>query len=199
MADRDQIEQARRDAKVRAAQDLRQGGAQLALFGQDGAAVAPEARKGPGRPAGAKNKLTQKLAQLMATRGYRDPAEQLAMLAGLDRPDLHPLALAGELAELVEADPLAVLAQMRQAAADLMPYWHGKVTPDQAQQPPTQIVAVPVPTWAADRPAELRDITPGARRIAPPPLPHEIQQNQGLAEAETRPSDAANRTDGAND
>lgn len=114
-----------------------QPGGQLDMFGdRAGAAVPVETRRGPGRPAGASNKLRAKIRELMAARGYRDPAEQLAMLAGLDRPDLHPLGYAAQIAATLGEPVMAVAREMRQAAAELMPYWHAKITPDFAVQAP---------------------------------------------------------------
>lgn len=123
----------RQDLARMGGQNLLAAGApdgQLSMFGDDqGAAVPVEARK-PGRPAGSGNKLKAKLRDLMAARGYRDPAEQLAMLAGLDRPDLHPLGYAALIAAELGEPVTAVASLMRQAAAELMPYHHAKITPD---------------------------------------------------------------------
>ncbi|MES2667916.1 MAG: hypothetical protein V4712_17665 [Pseudomonadota bacterium] len=108
-------------------------GGQLDMFGDDkGAAVPVEARVGPGRPAGSGNRLKAKLRDYMAAQGYRDPAAQLAMLAGLDRPDLHPLGYAAQIAAQLGEPVTAVAGLMRQAAAELMPYWHARITPDVA-------------------------------------------------------------------
>ncbi|WP_112312507.1 hypothetical protein [Pseudogemmobacter bohemicus] len=115
----------------------REAGGQLDMFGGDqGEAVPVEDRRGPGRPAGSSNKLRGKIRELMAARGYRDPAEQLAMLAGLDRPDLHPLGYAAQIAATLGEPVMLVAREMRQAAAELMPYWHAKITPDIAVQAP---------------------------------------------------------------
>jgi hypothetical protein len=113
-----------------AAEQLLEGGEQLSMFGEGGATVPAAERSGPGRPPGAQNKLKVKLGQYLAQKGYRDPAEQLAMLAGLDRPDVHPLAYAAEIARLLGEDVMAVARERRQAADALMPYWHPKLTPD---------------------------------------------------------------------
>ena len=78
-------------ARQGAARQLLEDGSQLGMWGEDGEAR-PAASRGPGRPAGSANKLKTKLREYMAGQGYRDPAVQLALLAGLDRPDLHPLA-----------------------------------------------------------------------------------------------------------
>lgn len=176
-------------------------GEQLGLFGPEGAAIEPaERRAGPGRPAGSGNKLKSKLGQLMAARGYRDPAEQLAMLAGLDRPDLHPMALAALLAEQTGEDVAAVMREIRQAASELMPYWHAKVTPDVAVHQTAVQVVMPgaaVPQQAAQGPDQARDVTPQPGRIAPPPMPFQIQQNQWVSDTGPDGSDAQSRTDEA--
>ena len=175
-------------------------GEQLGLFGPEGAAIEPaERRAGPGRPAGSGNKLKSKLGQLMAARGYRDPAEHLAMLAGLDRPDLHPLALAAALAEELGEDVAAVMREMRQAAGELLPYWHAKVTPDVTVHQTAVQVVMPgaAAPQAAHGPDQARDVTPQPGRIAPPPMPFQIKQNQGVSDAEPEGSDAHSRTDEA--
>jgi len=170
-------------------------GEQMGLFGPEGEAIPPvERRAGPGRPAGSGNKLKAKLREMMALRGYRDPAEQLAMLAGLDRPDLHPLAYAAQIAEQTGEDLAAVLREMRQAAGELMPYWHAKITPDVAVQAAVQVV-MPGAVAPAAGPATARDVTPQPGRIAPPPMPHQTQQNQTLSDAAPDAADAKSRTE----
>lgn len=129
MPSRFEIEEANR----KAGRKLLAEGEQAGLFGAEGAPIAPE-KRGPGRPAGAGNKLKSKLRDYMAARGYRDPAEQLAMIAGLDQRELHPMAYAAQVAASIGEPVLAVVGQMRQAAADLLPYWHAKLTPDVAVQ-----------------------------------------------------------------
>lgn len=87
-------------------------------------------------------------------------------------------------------------AQLRAAEA-LLPYGLAKVTPDQGTTITNTIImpgAQAAPA-AADRAAEARDITPKPRRMQPPPMPHEMQQNQGLANVDIDHSDAAIRTD----
>lgn len=82
------------------------------------------------------------------------------------------------------------------AAEALLPYGLAKVTPD-AGAPITNNIIMPgaqVPQQPADRAAAARDVTPQPRRMAPPPMPHEIQQNQGLGESGLPHSDASTRT-----
>ena len=170
-------------------------GEQLGLFGEEGAPIPPERRAGPGRPAGSGNKLKGKLRDLLAARGYRDPAEQLAMLAGLDRPDLHPLAHAALLAEQTGEDVAAVMREMRQAAGELMPYWHAKMTPDVAITQAVQIVMPGAAEAKSSGSNFARDVTPKPGRITPPPMPHEIEHNQDLRKLPYEKSDAENRTE----
>lgn len=110
---------------------LERDGAQLGFFGDDGQPIAPnDVRRGAGRPAGAGNKVKSKIRDYLAGKGYRDPAEQLAMLAGLDQRELHPMAYAAQVAQLLGVAVTDVIREMRQAAGELMPYWHAKLTPD---------------------------------------------------------------------
>jgi hypothetical protein len=102
----------------------REVGVQLALFGPPAApAVEPEAAGRIGRPKGARSKVKTQLRELMAAQGWRDPASQLAYLAGLnsrDDPDLVAvgraealLVAAGDQAECEAAlaDAKALLAE----------------------------------------------------------------------------------------
>lgn len=88
-------------------------------------------------------------------------------------------------------------AQLRAVEA-LLPYGLAKVTPDAGGMVVNQIVmpGAQVPPAPADRADQARDVTPQPRRMAPPPLPHEILQNQGLAEPVKAGSDAETRTEG---
>ena len=129
MPSRAEIEAANR----KAGQRLLAEGEQLGLFEADGKPVAVERRAGPGRPAGSGNKVKGKLRDWLAHRGHRDPAEQLAMIAGLDQA-MHPMAYAAEVAAALGEPVMVVVREMRQAAAELMPYWHARITPDVVQQ-----------------------------------------------------------------
>lgn len=88
-----------------------------------------------------------------------------------------------------------VYASMLRAADALMPYGAPKATPD--------VVATVTNTIVLNQPAaepvrggdRARDVTPGARRMAPPPMPHEMQQNQQVAEARTDSAENADRTE----
>ncbi len=167
-----------RDPKVIAARQgtaerLLQKGEQLNMWGEDGATV-PAAARGPGRPAGAPNKLKTKLRDYMAGQGYRDPAVQLAMMAGLDRPDLHPMAYAAQIAQELGEDMLDVVKVMRQAAADVLPYYHAKLTPDVSIQNAQMNITMAPPGAAA---------APSARVVGPPPMPGEnVQQKQTVSD-----------------
>lgn len=161
------------------AQDV---GAQAGLFGEDGEAMPPAVRA-PGRPKGSPNKVNSKLRELMAHRGYRDPVEMLAKVAGLDRPDLHPVAYAAQVAEVLGEDTLDVLRVQAKAASDLLPYYHQKITPDQTK---VQIAA----QINMDRGAGGKTIE-GLAAYAPPPMPgEETEENQDLTDAIDGSSDA---------
>lgn len=100
------------------------------------------------------------------------------------------------MAERVEAFKFFYTVQLRAAEA-LMPYGLGKVQADEAPQAPaTPIVVAGGTVIVPQRPGDqARDVTPQARRIAPPPMPHEIVQNQHVAEPAQRGADDGARTE----
>lgn len=104
----------------------------------------------------------------------------------------RPLRAEPTLAERLETLKFVFTAQLR-SAESVLPYIHPKHTPDQVVQA-VQIVQMPAPS--APRGGDLaRDITPNQRRFGPPPMPHEMQQNQDLSKSPLPPSDASDRTE----
>ena len=173
---------------------LDQGG-QLGFFGDDGAPIAPATRQGPGRPSGATNKLKSKLKDYLAGKGYRDPAEHLAMLAGLDQRELHPMAYAAQVAQLLGEPTMAVAREMRAAAEALLPYWHAKLTPDISVNAPSVnilmqgmggVVAMDTGAAGSDPFAPL-DVRAG--------LNVEIVEDQGVSDDDAAGSDGEARTE----
>jgi hypothetical protein len=166
---------------------------QLSLFA--GEAGAEDARSG-GR---GKGKALSTLRQVLAQRGHQMPEDVLARIAALDDPE-GPEMAALKKAEAValaiyghgQATPSIRLrlfetfyaAQIRALDA-MLPYGLAKITPDVAVTAPVQVVVMPAgPT---DRASAARDVTPGtvaAGRMRPPPMPNEIQQNQGLGDGQ---------------
>lgn len=88
-----------------------------------GHAIAPPAKRGPGRPAGSVNRTTKQLQGWLMARGYRDPAEFLASIMSADT-----IALARKLGIEDKAEVLKVQVK---AAGELLPYFH--------QQMPKQV------------------------------------------------------------
>jgi hypothetical protein len=90
-----------------------------------------------------------------------------------------------------------IYAAAVKAADSLLPYGLGKVTPDAS---PTTVVPVFVASpvqQPASRPGDqARDVTPQDRRIGPPPMPAQVQQNQGVSQGASDQSDSASRTEG---
>ncbi len=88
-------------------------------------------------------------------------------------------------------------ATMLRAADALMPYGAPKATPDVAVTNVNHIVvqgAQPAPQ-AAHPGDRARDVTPTARRIQPPLMPHQMQQNQQVSDAPAAQSDGQERTE----
>lgn len=180
--------------KAAEAKAFQEAGAQSDMFGDEGQVIPAATRSGPGRPAGSPNKLKARISEYMAARGFRDPVDQLAMLAGLDRPDVHPLAYAAQIAEHLGADTFEVAKIMRQAAADVLPYYHAKVTPD---------VQVNLPVMQVSMAPPMVGQTDTTRRVGPPPMPKlqsdgakdETQQNQQVSQSDADQSDDESRTE----
>lgn len=188
-------------------------GQQLSLLPDE----APEGGSVPARAVRGEGKAQSQLRKWVAARGFRMPEDVLAEMAGMaTSDDVFTWAMAraeqvlawgeagdkaGRSASLtmrVETFRLIYTAALRAAEAAL-PYGLAKVTPDVGTSitntiimPGAQAAAAP-----ADRAEAARDITPQPRRMAPPPMPHEIQQNQGLGDGQQAGSDAAIRTEGA--
>lgn len=91
---------------------------------------------------------------------------------------------------------MQVYAMMLRAADALMPYGAPKVTPETVtNQQVTQIVVQGAAVAAPTGPAQARDVTPQARRIAPPPMPGETVENQEVGASGRAASDSDARTE----
>ncbi len=105
------------------------------------AVAAAGAKRGAGRPLGARNRKTEAFEKWFYAKGYRDPAQVLAEIITMDPRALQQIALEDKVArgELQQAgtkdDPiqmvsvpgvLEIIDLQRRAAVDLMPYLHGK-------------------------------------------------------------------------
>ncbi len=120
-------------------------------------------------------------------------------LGGLREQELDTSAT---MAQRLAAFQFVFTAQLRAVEA-MLPYGLAKLSGDPAPVNVTQIIMPgpqSAPQPAAPRgPDQARDVTPQARRIGPPPMPHEIQQNQHVAQQPDDAADGARRTDGASD
>lgn len=184
------------EAKALAAQvgerlaEVSDAGRQLGLFGEpqrsDQGGAEP---RGPGRPAGARNKAKLGLAEYMAAMGYRAPAQQLAFIAGLAQSELDALETCMARAELVAAwagltSPaakatlfLSILKEMRLAADAILPYTAARLQPETPPEDPTKRLVIGMMGGGDAGSA-------GPRRIGPPPMPSEIRErNQDVSEA----------------
>lgn len=200
-------------ARIEAARDA---GEQLALPLPDEAPEAGGARRGRGA-----GRAGSMLRQWAADRGFRMPEDALAEMAGLaSREDVFLAAMQrteqvlawaqGEHGRATAAQRLdvfkLVFTSAIRAAEALLPYGLAKVTPDAGPVQATQInvyagaqasgQAGAGAVQGAPQQVEARPVAP---RLAPPPMPHQIQQNQGVAGTLPAHSDGAIRTDGASD
>ena len=99
------------------------------------------------------------------------------------------------MAQRLAAFQFVFTAQLRAAEA-LLPYGLGKVTPDVVQPVAVQVVMPGAAAPQAPRgPDAARDVTPRPGQIAPPPMPHQMLQNQQVSQPAPQPADAARRTE----
>lgn len=163
-----------------------------------GHAVAPVAKRGPGRPAGSVNRTTLQLQRLLLQRGYRDPAEFLASIVSMDARELaRELTREEKVGEAVVrvADVRDAVDLQIKAAKELMPYFHQRMP-----------IAV---EHHGDRARPLIIIRdgdgPGARaRVVEGEAmsihdAQEVEQDQGFSDGEADASHASHSHGGAND
>jgi len=168
-----------------------------------------------------KGKATSQLRDWCAAKGLRMPEDVLIEMAGMASSEdvfltamartEHLLAwaqdgatgykgapVAPSMAQRLAAFQFVFTAQLRAAEA-LLPYGLGKVTPDVVAPLAVQVVmpGAAAPQQAPRGPDAARDVTPRPGRIAPPPMPYEIMQNQQVSETGPQNSDAVIRTDEA--
>ncbi len=181
----------------------RELGEQLTFLPSDdgeGGELVPE-KRGAGRPKGAKNKSSSQLKAMLAAKGFRQPEDVLALMAGLDSR-LPPHILAMQRAEEVLAwaggqhpgdfqasvgQRLAVFTDlykdMGRRAEAVLPFGLGKVTPD-VNVNTSQITQIVMP-GGSDGPAPTVIEGRKGRAMSPPPMPKEIVQNQAVSEIES--------------
>lgn len=195
-------------AAARRVEAARETGAQLGLFGPEGGpapALIEEEARGPGRPAGTRNKVKSELRRWLGSRGMRMPEQQLASLALMDAaggPFEAAMARAEELIAWGGGLPkgmgrvglaLELLRLARASAEAMLPYGLAKMTPDAVLAQQNVQIVMPSPAAAPAGSGQVVELA--ARRIAPPPLPKEIEAEQGVGAAAAAASDGAVRTD----
>ena len=208
-----QFEALARDAaeRIEASREMQQ---QLTLLPDEQADQGGEARRGRGA-----GKAMSQMRDWLAARGLRLPEEVLAEMAGLQHRDDVILATMADAERILTwAQDGAVSAKgnpavqtmtarlntfmqlwaMRLRAADaLMPYGAPKATPDTAPVNVTQIVVAggqQAPQQTVQVIDQARDVTPGSRRIGPPPMPHQIQHYQSVSDQPSEQARADRRT-----
>jgi len=197
-----------RDAAQRIA-DSRELAEQLSLLPDErpGAALVEDGRAKRGQ-----GKALNQMREWLAARGYRQPEDVLAEMAGLASRESTILTVMAEAEQILAwAGKGTETATMRQrletfmqaytlalrAAEVLMPYGAPKITPDAGANTVVNTIVVQgsAPAAPARGADQARDVTPSPRRIAPPPLPNEIQSNQMLGDAVASASDSEARTE----
>ncbi len=183
--------------------------------GEGGQAV-PVERKA-GRPKGSKNKVESQMRAMLAAKGMRMPEDVLAEIAGLSSREDVMLQAMAETEKLLgwaaagaaevgkkdnkrsweatggqRMDTFFEFYKLRIKALEvLLPYGLGKVTPDVSVSN-TQVTQILMPC-AGPQAAVIEGAH--ARKMAPPPMPKEIEQNQDVSEAQVVPAEGAGRTE----
>lgn len=175
----------------------------------EGGELVPE-KRGAGRPKGAKNKSSSQLKAMLAAKGFRQPEDVLALMAGLDSR-LPPHILAMQRTEEVLAwaggqhpgdfqasvgQRLAVFTDlykdMGRRAEAVLPFGLGKVTPD-VNVSNTNVTTILMPGGGGGSAPVVIEGGRG-RAMAPPPMPKEIEQNQQVRETERGDNSKDGRT-----
>lgn len=161
-----------RDAPAREGEQLSLLPAQAAKAAQfdglAGTAVAAEARRGPGRPKGAKNRSTQEWRDYLLAQGS-SPLLQLLRVA-----NANPI----ELATVLGCKPLEALDRILAAADKLAPYLHQKM-PVALEGGPQNLVQLVI-----QGNPELAGAFTGAPVVDGEPVTIEIEGNQGVDDGE---------------
>ena len=165
-----------------------------------------------------KGKAMSQMREWLAAKGYQLPEEVLVQMAGLDvQADAVIVAMQrteqilawafdvemdhmpkGTAKVATPARRLETFMQLftiqLRAAEAILPYGVAKASPDVHVQQRTTIV-MPGARPPADRADQARDVTPSDARMRPPPLPSEMQRNQGVANSDPDGSDSEARTE----
>lgn len=166
---------------------------------------------GAGRATRGRGKATSVLREWLANRGMRMPEDALTEMAGLATSEDAFIAAMQRTEQVLawaergaeghkDAPKTASLsvrlstfqfvftAQLRALEA-MMAYGLAKPGADATPKAPVQII-MPGAQVAGRGPNQARDVTPQPRRMAPPPMPHEIQGNQHVADMAPRKSES---------
>ncbi len=188
----------------------------------EGGQMVPAEPRAPGRPKGSKNKTDAKLREMLAAKGFRMPEDVLAEIAGLSsREDVLVTAMARAERVLAWATDGAAQVGKKNAKTDwkasgtvrlstfveiyksqikaleaLLPYGLGKVTPDTTTNIQSTTIVMPG-SGAPVVPGDSAKVVNGSSNaeFAPPPMPENMQQKQGVKNSDTIQSDGGSRTE----
>lgn len=207
-----------RDAAQRLDQ-AREAGEQLTFLPDEAGSAVDLVQDRPiGRPEGAKGKVSNQMREWLAAKGLAMPEDMLAQMVGLASRDDAVLnamqqaervlawAFAGQqrtkkggtIEDVTPTGPQRLntfiqLYTIQLRAADaLLPYGAPKATPDVNV---TQQTTVIVPSGAPAAPGDQAKVVNSGGRMAPPPLPGEIVENQQVSDAQDLRSDEESRTE----
>lgn len=134
--------------------------------------ISPLARRGPGRPVGAKNRRTDLVAQYLVDR-FGDPLTASMSVAGMPLRDLvrELRMVASDCGLKLGATVMDIARYQRECRVDALPYIHAKRAPETARGDPV------TPVIGIGHYEDNRVVVFGARSIE-----DDIEQNQSLIE-----------------
>lgn len=142
--------------------------------------------KGPGRPKGATNRKTVDFEKWYFAKGFKDPAQALGELVSMDPIALHQMMLEQAAAQRLPPKAYPTLKDaidlVRVAAAELMPYLHGK-KPTVIDVPDERLPML-LMMLATNQLDQAKVIEAQNRLSIGAPLEVEKAQNSGLSEGE---------------
>lgn len=167
--------------------------AENSQLGLPGVGVERLVLRGPGRPPGAEARSKKQLREHLAALGYRDPAMVLAETMSMSETELQRVVNRHDDGTLVpEAERISrfeAKAMKLKAAAELMPYLHGKMPTVELQ--PDEKLPLLILELGTNQLDIDRGRIDGGQSAAPLSIGAPVEENQGVSAGDARQSHGA--------